>query len=62
MTCLSWKLQHKRFSDYNPGQNILGHYNVLVQVRFPTSKTKLDMWYKKIGIKVVSRLATRPKN
>ena len=28
---------------YNPGHNILELYNVLVQIRFTTSKTKLDI-------------------
>ena len=28
---------------YNPGHNILELYNILVQIRFTTSKTKLDI-------------------
>ena len=32
---------------YNPGHNILELYNILVQVQFPTSKTKLDIQYSK---------------
>ena len=28
---------------YNPGHSILELYNILVQVRFATSKTKLDI-------------------
>ena len=28
---------------YNPGHNILELYSVLLQVRFATSKTKLDI-------------------
>ena len=28
---------------YNPGHNILELYNMLVQVRFATSETELDM-------------------
>ena len=30
---------------YNPGHNILELYSVLLQVRFATSKTKLDISY-----------------
>ena len=41
-------------SAYNPGQNILLH------VWF-TSKTKLDIWYSKLGIQVAWRVAKRPK-
>ena len=29
--------------DYNPGHNILELYNILVQIRYKTSKTKLDI-------------------
>ena len=32
----------RKFSD-NPGHNILELYNILVQIRFITSKTKLDI-------------------
>ena len=28
---------------YNPGHNILELYNILVEIRFTTSKTKLDI-------------------
>ena len=35
---ISWTYQ-----TYNPGHNILELYNVLVQVRVATSKTKLDI-------------------
>ena len=28
---------------YNPGHNILGLYNTLVQIRFTTNKRKLDI-------------------
>ena len=54
----------KRFSDlkiYNPGHNILELYNILVQIRFTTSKGKLDIWYSKLGIGVASRVAERLK-
>ena len=42
---------------YNLGHNILELYNILVQVRFTTSKTKLDIWYSKLSIRVASRVA-----
>ena len=29
--------------NYNPGHNILELYNILVQIQFTTSKTKLDI-------------------
>ena len=32
-----------KFGTYNPGHNILGLYNILVQIRLTTSKTKLDI-------------------
>ena len=50
-----------RNSYYNPGHNILELYSVLVQVRFTTSKTKLDVFYSKLGIRVASRAAKRLK-
>ena len=31
-----------KFGTYNPGHNILELYNILVQIRFTSSKTKLD--------------------
>ena len=45
---------------YNPGHNILELYNILVQIRFTTSKTKLDN-YSKLGIRVASGVAERLK-
>ena len=42
---------------YNLGHNILELYNILVQVRFTTSKTKLDIWDRKLSIRVASRVA-----
>ena len=30
-------------TDYNPGHNILELYNILVQIRFTTSKRKLEI-------------------
>ena len=30
-------------TNYSPGHNILELYNILVQIRFTTSKTKLDI-------------------
>ena len=49
------------FGYYNPGHNILKLYNTLVQIRFTTSKTKLDIQYKKLGIRVASRVTERLK-
>ena len=37
-------------SSYNLGHNILELYNVLVQVGIATSKTKVDIYHKKLGI------------
>ena len=45
----------------NRGHNGFALYNILVQVWFTTSKTKLDMKYSKLGIKVASRVAKRLK-
>ena len=36
-------------------------YNVLVQIRLTTSKTKRDIKYIKLGIRVASRVAERLK-
>ena len=41
---------------YTPHYNIFELYNVLVQVRFTTSKTKLEIQYDKLDIRVVSRV------
>ena len=43
---------------YNLGHNILELYNVLVVSNF-TSKTKRDIQYSKLGIRVTSRIAER---
>ena len=32
-----------KFGTYNPGHNILELYNVVVQIRLTTSKTKRDI-------------------
>ena len=40
-----------KFSE-NPGHKILELYNMLLQIRFTTSKSKLDIWYKKLGMRV----------
>ena len=40
------------------GHNIFDLYNVLTQVRFAASKTKLVLWYNKPGIRVAERLKT----
>ena len=42
---------------YNLGHNILELYNVLVKIRLTTSKTKRDIQYSKLGIRVTSRIA-----
>ena len=43
-----------RQRNYNLGHNILELYNVLVQIRLTTSKTKRDIKYSKLGIRVAS--------
>ena len=45
----------RKFSDI-PCHNIFELYSVLVQARFATSKTKLDIQYNKLGIRVAARL------
>ena len=49
-------------SNYNLGHNILELYNVLIQTRLTTSKTKRDIQYRKLGIQVASRVAERLTN
>ena len=46
---------------YNARHNILELRNILVQIRFTTSKTKVDVQYSKLGIQVTSRVAERLK-
>ena len=46
---------------YNLGHNILELYNVLVQIRLTTSKTKRDIYYSKHSTRVASRVAERFK-
>ena len=46
---------------YNPGDDIFKLCNILVQARFPASKTKLDVQYNKLGMRVSSRNAERLK-
>ena len=46
---------------YNAGHNILELYNGLIQVRVNTSKTKLNIQYNKLGIRVASLVAERLK-
>ena len=36
-------LREFKNDNYNPGHNILELYNILVKIRFTTSKTKLDI-------------------
>ena len=45
----------------NSGYNILELYNILVKIRFTTSKRKLDISYSKLGIRVASRVTKRLK-
>ena len=47
--------------NYNPGHNILELYIILVQIRFTTSKKKLDNYYSKLGMRVASRITERLK-
>ena len=46
---------------YNLGQNILEFYNLLVQIRLTTSKTKRNIQYSKLGVRVASGVAERLK-
>ena len=46
----------RKFSD-NLGYNNLALYNVLMHTRLTTSKTKRDIWYRKLGIRVASPAA-----
>ena len=48
-------------STYNPGNNTLELYNILVQIRFITSEKKLDIYYSKLCIRVATRVAERLK-
>ena len=57
---LEVKRAKRKFSD-NPGHNILELYNILVLIKFTTSKTKLDIQYSRLGIPVASRLAKQLK-
>ena len=45
----------------NPGHNVSELYNILVQFRFTKSKTKLNIKYRKLSIRVASRVAERLK-
>ena len=45
----------------NTGDNNLELYSSLVQVRFAPNKTKLDISYNKLDIRVASRIAERLK-
>ena len=49
------------FPTYNLGNNILKLYNALIQTRLTTSKTKRDIQFSKLGIRVASRVAERLK-
>ena len=57
---LEVKRAKKKFSD-NFAHNILELYNVSVQVWSTTNKTKRDIHYSKLGIRVASRVVERLK-
>ena len=63
LTILIHQIDSNRISIYvhNLGHNILELCNVLVQIRFTTSKTKRDIQYSKLNIRVASRVAERLK-
>ena len=44
-----------RLGDYNLDHNILEPYNVLIETRLTTSKTKRDIYYGKPGTRVAPR-------
>ena len=48
-------------SFYNLGHNILELYNVLIQIRLTTSKTKCNIYYSKLGIQLDSQATERLK-
>ena len=52
-------MEAKVLPTYNPGHNILKLYNILVQIRFTTSKRKLYIQHTKLGTRVASRVAER---
>ena len=54
-------IQAVSYQSYNPDHNILELYNILLQIRFTISKTKLEIQYSKLGIRVPSRVAKRLK-
>ena len=45
----------------NLGHNIFELYNILVEISFTTSKTKLDVKYRKLGMRVTSQVAEQLK-
>ena len=55
-TFLQFLLCGKLFENYYPGYDILEFYNILVQIQFTTSKTKLDIQYSKLVTRVAERL------
>ena len=50
-----------KISNYNLVHNMLELYKVLVQIRSIASKTKCDIYYSKLGVRVVSKVAERLK-
>ena len=53
------QIRHKQ--TYNPGHNILAHFNNLAQVRIATRKTILDIQHNKLATQVALRVAERLK-
>ena len=53
---LEVQMEKRKVSD-NLSHNTFGLYNILVPERFTTNKTKLDIQYRKLGIRVAERVA-----
>ena len=60
-TFLQFLICGNLFENYNSGYDILELYNILVQIQFTTSKTKLDFQYSKLGIQVALQVAKQRK-
>ena len=54
-------LIYQIYAVYSPGHCILKFQKVLVQVPFNTSKTELEIKYKKLHMQVASQVTERPK-
>ena len=55
-TFLQFLICGNLFENYNCGYDILELHNILVQIQFTTSKTKLDIQYSKLVTRVAERL------